>query len=67
MIINTDELRKSMENYYGTAIFSGMPMAAVDLFRVQNASDDELIRLAQKDGVDLSRFAVRDDPFDNWF
>ena len=67
MKINVNELRESMENYYGTAVFSGMPMAAVDLFRVQSASDDELIRIAQKEGVDLSRFACYDDPFDYRF
>lgn len=65
MRINIDELRESMEDYYGTAIFSGMPMAAVDLFRVQNASGEELVRMAQQSGFDLNPF-VRDD--DNlWF
>ena len=65
MQISIDELRKSMEDYYGTAIFSGMPMAAVDLYRVQNASDEDLIRIARQNGIDLNPFIREEDR--RWF
>ena len=43
-------------DYYGTAMFSGFPMAVVDLSRIERASDEELIEIAQKNGVDLSEY-----------
>ena len=49
------------------AIFSGMPMAAIDLYRVQSASDEELVRMALKDGIDLSPYINRDNPSEDWF
>ena len=61
MKIDMKELRDSMENYYGTAMFSGFPMAGVDLIRVQNMSDEELLRKALRDNVDLSPFLYPDD------
>ena len=54
--IDTDRLRRDMMDYYGTAMFSGFPMAVVDLSRIERASDEELIEIAQKNGVDLSEY-----------
>ena len=58
--INVDELRRYLMDYYGTAAFSGLPMAMVDLSRVQSASPEEVVRIALKENVDLSRFAVNE-------
>lgn len=54
--IDTDRLRRDLMDYYGTAMFSGFPMAVVDLSRIERASDEELIEIAQKNGVDLSEY-----------
>ncbi len=56
--INVDQLRRYLMDYYGTAAFSGLPMAMVDLSRVQTGSPEEVVRIALKENVDLSRFAV---------
>ena len=59
--IDTDELRRDMMDNYGTAMYSGFPMAVVDLSNIERASDEELIRRAQREGVDLSEYFEDDD------
>jgi len=54
--IDTDRLRRDLMDYYGTAMFSGFPMAVVDLSRIERASDEKLIEIAQKNGVDLCEY-----------
>ena len=49
-------LRDDLKDYYGTAMTSGFPMAVVDLAKVENASAQELIDLAQQNGEDLSKY-----------
>ena len=43
-------LRRELEDYFGTAMFSGNPMAMMDLQRVQNASGQELRQIALQNG-----------------
>ena len=62
--IDTDELRRDMMDNYGTAMYSGFPMAVVDLGNIERASDEELIRRAQHEGVDLSEY-FEDDGYDD--
>lgn len=47
-----------MRDYYGTAIFAGMPAAIIDVTKVELASNDELVKLAMKEHIDLSKFAI---------
>jgi len=54
--IDTERLRRDMMDYYGTAMFSGFPMAVFDLSRIERASDEELIEIALNNGVELSEF-----------
>ena len=58
MTIDVEALRRDLKDYFGTAAFSGMPMAVMDLSRVENASPDELVRIAHKNGFDLARYSV---------
>lgn len=51
-MIDTEKLRKDLINYFGTAVFSGMPMAVIDLSKAERASEDELMQLAYKNGFD---------------
>jgi len=55
--INVARLRKDMEDYYGTAGVNISPLAFMDLEKVQKASDQELCEIAQKNGVDLRKYA----------
>ncbi len=58
MTIDISALRKDLLNYFGTAAFSGMPMALFDLSKVKNASPEELQEIAQKNGFDLGKYAL---------
>ena len=57
--IDISRLRRDMLDYYGTAMFSGFPMAVMDVSRVERMSDQELVELAQKNGIDLRKY-IRD-------
>lgn len=54
--IDTERLRRDMMDYYGTAMFSGFPMAVFDLSRIERASDEELIEIALNNGVELGEY-----------
>lgn len=58
MVIDIEELRNYLTHYYGTAAFSGMPVALMDVARISHASPEELIRIAQEEHIDLSQFRV---------
>lgn len=45
---SAEELRKELEDYYGTAMASGLPMAVLDLAEVSAMSDEEVIMEAEK-------------------
>ena len=54
--IDVDRLRDDMKNYYGTAMFNVSPVAVMDLARVEQASDQEIIEMAQKNRVNLEDY-----------
>jgi hypothetical protein len=56
MDIDLGRLRDDLEEYYGTAVFSGMPMAVVELSQAQTASPQELVDMARRAGFDLGRY-----------
>ena len=43
-----EKLRKDLIDYFGSAMFSGLPMAIIDLSDVDVASNDKLLELAKK-------------------
>jgi hypothetical protein len=49
-------LRKDLEDYFGTAMFSSNPLAVMDLQRVQNASPAELRTIALQNGFDPDKY-----------
>ena len=54
--IYVERLRNDMMDYYGTAIFNDFAMAAMNVEFIEMASDQDLIAIAQKEGVDLSKY-----------
>ncbi len=56
MEFDMDHLRKDLMDKYGTAMFSGFPAAVMDLSRIERMSDREILEMAQKQGVDLSKY-----------
>lgn len=59
MIIDVDALRKDMqEESLGAFFAGGFGGALVESFEVENASDEELVRMALNNGVDLEDYQV---------
>ena len=58
MTIDIENLRKDLINYFGTAM-SFNPMAMMDLTKVESASPEELVMIAQKNGFDLSDYEIK--------
>ena len=59
MTIDVDALRDYLLDLCGTAVFSGFGVALLDVAEVERASGYELICIAERLGVDVSRFEVR--------
>ena len=56
--IDVSRLRRDMEDYFGTAMFNGFPMAVLYLSKVERMPDRELVELAQRNGVDLGKYIL---------
>lgn len=56
MDLDTNQLRKDLMDYYGTAMNNGFPMAVIDLGKAERASEQELIRIAKEEDFDLNRY-----------
>ena len=56
MEINTNRLRADLKDYYGTAMLGGFPMAVMEMDVVERASDEELVKLAEKIGLDIRKY-----------
>lgn len=54
--INILKLKKDLMDYFGTAVFNGMPNAMIELSKISNASDSQIINLALNIGFDLSEY-----------
>jgi len=49
---DTEETRDELRNYYGTAAVSGFPVAAAQLFEVEDLDDEKVRELAEELGLD---------------
>lgn len=58
--IDTDELRDYLEDYCGTAAFSGFPAALLDVADIEDMDGYELCEKSEDLGIDLERFRVDD-------
>jgi hypothetical protein len=56
MDIDVSRLRDDLEDYYGTAMFSGMPAAVIELTQAESSSPQELVDMALRAGFDLGRY-----------
>ena len=55
--IDVNRLRRDMKDNYGTAMFNGFPMAIMDVTKVEKATDQEIISMARKQNIDLSKYS----------
>ena len=54
--LDTERLRRDLEDDYGTAMSSGFPMAMMEISEVERASERELIEMAQEKRMDLNKY-----------
>lgn len=60
MIIDVDELREDMkQDCYGTFFGGGFGGALMEASDIESASPEELVRIAQRKGIDLSRYEIK--------
>ena len=55
-MLDAEGLREQLRNYFGTAMFSGLDLAIVDLSDVESASPEELIAIARKYKIDYKKY-----------
>lgn len=48
-----DEIKAELEDYYGTAMTNGFPMAVIDLGNLDEMDEEELRELAIEAGIDV--------------
>ena len=53
---NIRAIKRELMDYFGTAMTEGMPMAMVDLGRLEKLSDDELVELARQNGINVEKY-----------
>lgn len=59
MVIDIDKLRKDMlDNCYALYFASDIVAALAETPDIEEASDEELIKIAKKQGIDLRRYEV---------
>ena len=57
--IDINKLRKDLENYYMSGfVVTGFGAAFMEATDVKNASDDEIIEMAQKASFDLRKYII---------
>ena len=54
--INMERLRSDLTDEFGAAANSGFPVAMVDVFDLDNATDEEVINKALNMGYDLNKY-----------
>ena len=60
MIIDVDELREDMkQDCYGAFFGGGFGGELMEASDIESASPEELVRIAQRKGIDLSRYEIK--------
>ena len=63
MVINIEKLRKDLIDYYGTGSMN-WPVAQIDVFDLENASDEEVYEFAVKKKVNLNKYIIEMDDYE---
>lgn len=54
--IDIDRLRKDLIEHFTASMFIVSPVALVDLSKVENASDEEVIQIAKDNNFNLKKY-----------
>lgn len=58
IIIDVDDLREDLIDYFGTGMFNVSPVMMIMLEKVKSASDMEVVDIAIKNGFDIRKYEV---------
>lgn len=58
MALNFEALRQDLIDYFGTGMYNASPLAIIELTKVQNATPEELIKIAKQNNFDLSKYQI---------
>lgn len=58
IIIDVDDLREDLIDYFGTGMFNVSPAMMIMLEKVKSASDMEVVDIAIKNGFDIRKYEV---------
>ena len=58
MIVNTEDLRKDLIDYFTSAMFLVSPTAIMDVEKVEQANSKELIEIAQQCKFDINKYII---------
>ena len=61
MNIDYEKLRSDLIDYFGSAMFSELSMAIVDLSKIETASNNELIEIAIKNNWDITKYQIEEE------
>lgn len=56
--LDYNKLRSDLINYFGTAMYNASPLAMIELNKVENATPEELIKIALENNFDLSDYQL---------
>mgnify|MGYP003296514569 CR=1 FL=1 len=54
--IDIEKLRRDLIDYFGTAIFVSSPLSIMELSKIEKATEEELIKIAQNNNIDLNKY-----------
>ena len=54
--LDLDRLRSDLQDYFTSAYFMVSPLAIMELSQIDDATDIELIKMAQKNGFSLKKY-----------
>lgn len=57
--INLDKLRKDLIEHYTAAMYMVSPIAMMDIERVKKASDEELIKIALSNKLNIDDYKIK--------
>ena len=60
MKINIEKLREDLIDYYGTAMQNGFQMVALEISKIEKASAEELIKIAEKNKMNLKKYIIEE-------
>ena len=58
MNIDFERLRQDLIDYFGTAMTVGFGAAIIDISKVENASNEELINIAKQNGFNINDYVI---------